>query len=77
MQVALEFVLAGTIADVDATVDGEPAHPSLVLIVETGAEFARIVVPPATWSQPRELLQIGRAVRVRRSLPRPSPDTLS
>jgi hypothetical protein len=33
----------------DDTTPDEPEHPNLVLIVESGDNFARIVVPASVW----------------------------
>ena len=68
MQVALQFSLAGIVADLDHTVTGDPEHPTLVLIIKTDdIGLVRFIVPATAWSRPRELLQVGRPVRVTES----------
>ena len=58
------FSIGGRIVGLRDTTPGEPLHPALMLIVEVGDEYARIVIPPAVWPAPRELLEIGRFVGV-------------
>lgn len=58
------FQVTGTVADLDETTLGEPWHPTFVLIIEVNYAYSRVVVPPAAWTAPRELLQVGRSVRV-------------
>jgi hypothetical protein len=60
----IHFSLTGSLADVDDTVPGDPDHPAMILILEDGLDFMRVVVPTSAWSGPRELLQAGRRVRV-------------
>ena len=57
------FYLIGTIAEIDATVAGNPCHPSPVLLLEVDDEIARVVLPRTAWPEPRGVLQIGRLVR--------------
>lgn len=45
----LMFRLTGVVADLDDTTPDEPGHPALVIILECGDEFARIVVPTTVW----------------------------
>jgi hypothetical protein len=37
--------ISGAIADVDQTVEGEPAHPAHVFIMDCMNEFVRVIVP--------------------------------
>lgn len=64
MKVALRLSIAGIVADLDHTVPGDPDHPTLVLIIKTDdIGLVRVIIPATAWSRPRELLQVGRAVR--------------
>ncbi len=58
------FSLGGVIAGVRETTPEDPIHPALVLIVDVGGDYARIVVPPAVWPSACDLLPIGQRVRV-------------
>ena len=58
----LTFSIRGIVADLDGTIDGEPFHPSIVLVVEADATFTRVIAP-------REVLQrFGDTVAVGCSL---------
>ena len=59
----LVFRLTGRDADLDDTAPDEPQHPALVLILECGADLARIVVPGTVWRpEQRALLPVDRPV---------------
>jgi hypothetical protein len=58
------FRFENTIADVDATVDGEPCHPALVLILEMDDDFIRVIVPDEVIAGQQELLLVGATVKV-------------
>jgi hypothetical protein len=58
------FSVGGVIAGLRDTTPDEPRHPALMLVVEVGDQYARIVIPPAVWPAPREFLEIGRFVGV-------------
>ena len=59
------FRLTGVVADIDDTTPDEPSHPSLVVILESGDDFARIVIPASVWPpEKRELLAVDRPVAV-------------
>ena len=60
----LSFTFQTTIADLDATVVGEPHHPSLVLVLEVDDGFVRLIVPNSSLTGGRTLLAIGATVRV-------------
>jgi hypothetical protein len=60
----LRFRLRGTIADIDETVVGEPAHPTVVVIIDSCDQLTRIVIPPGAKSASRELLAVGRPIVV-------------
>ena len=60
----LYFNLIGTIADVDETTPDNPLHPSPVLLLDTDDRIERIVLPTSAWAGPRDLLQVGRRLRV-------------
>lgn len=60
----LLFRIRGILADLDETVAGEPAHPALVIVVDSCNEFTRIVVPPSAKPPSSELLAIGRTLLV-------------
>jgi len=56
--------ITAAVADLDETVAGDPHHPALALIAETDFGLVRVVVPPFAWPLSRELLQVGRRVRL-------------
>jgi hypothetical protein len=61
----LTFRITGLVADVDDTTPDEPEHPAIALILESGDDLARIVVPPSVWPpEKRELLAVDRLVAV-------------
>lgn len=61
----LMFRLTGRVADVDETAPDEPGHPALALIIESGEDFARIVISASVWPpEKRELLAVDRPVTV-------------
>jgi hypothetical protein len=61
----LSFRLTGVVADIDDTTPDEPSHPSLVVILESGDDFARIVIPASVWPlEKRDLLAVDRPVAV-------------
>jgi hypothetical protein len=60
----LAFSFQTVIADVDETVEGEPFHPALVLLLELDEDFIRVVLPDAVLSGRRELLAVDRSVQV-------------
>lgn len=62
--IPLRFRLRGTVADIDDTVPCEPAHPTLVIVVNATDELTRIIVPPQALPVARELLAIGRPLRI-------------
>ena len=60
----LYFNLVGTLADIDETTAENPLHPAPVLLIEIDDEIERVVLPATAWSSPRDVLQVGRRVRV-------------
>jgi len=60
----VSFAFRGTIADIDETTEDEPCHPAMVLIIEVGDTFSRVVVPESVLDGKRELLCAGRPVEV-------------
>jgi len=58
------FHFRGVIADVDETTPDEPCHPATVIIVRTGEEFSRVVVPDSVLTGRRELLCAERPIHV-------------
>jgi hypothetical protein len=41
----IHFAFRGTIADIDETIPDEPCHPAVVLIMEVGDTFSRVILP--------------------------------
>jgi len=60
----IEFAFRGTIAHIDETIPGEPSHPTIVLILEVGDTFSRVIVPEAVLNAGRELLCVARPVHL-------------
>jgi hypothetical protein len=60
----LSFAFQTAIADVDGTVDGEPYHPALVLILELDEDFIPVIVPERVLNGREELLSVGRVVKL-------------
>ncbi len=60
----LYFQFVGTIADVDDTTSENALHPSPVLLLDTEDNIERIVLPESAWAGSREVLQVGRRLRV-------------
>jgi hypothetical protein len=60
----LSFGFSGSIADVDATVSGEPLHPSTVLLIEAGGTISRVIVPHELITNYVDLLSVGQVVEV-------------
>ena len=60
----LTFFFQTTIADIDGTVESDPEHPSLVLILEMDENFIKVVVPDGVLAGRRELLAVGETVKV-------------
>jgi hypothetical protein len=59
------FRVTGRVADLDETTPDEPQHPALVLILESGEDLARIVIPPSVWPpEKRAILAVDRPVAV-------------
>ena len=58
-----DFSLGGIIAGLRDTTPRDPMHPALMMVVEVGSEYSRIVVPAAVWPA-RELLEVGHWVAV-------------
>jgi hypothetical protein len=46
------------------TTPADAVHPAIVVVVQIGDYFSRIVVPPTVWPASRELLGIGQRVGV-------------
>ena len=61
---ASSFSFQTTIADIDGTVEGDPEHPTIVLVLEVGDGFVRVIVPHSSLTGRRTLLAIGETVRV-------------
>ena len=64
MVAPLTFLLTAAVADLDDTVPGEPEHPALVVVADGVFGLMRVIGPSPAWSRPRELLQVGRRIRV-------------
>ncbi len=60
----IHFAFRGTIADIDATIPEEPFNPTIVLIIEVGDTFYRVIVPEEVLNGSRELLCVARPVHV-------------
>jgi hypothetical protein len=60
----LSFGFQTAVADIDGTVEGEPSHPSLVLVVELEDDFIRVIVPKHVLNGREELLSVGRVVKL-------------
>ena len=58
------FTHQTSIADVDGTVEGEPFHPALVLVLELEEDFIRVIVPKRVLNGREELLAVGRVVKL-------------
>jgi hypothetical protein len=60
----LAFAIRGSIADVDQTVEGEPRHPAIVIIVAAAESLTRVIVDSAQLVGRQELLTVGRKLEV-------------
>lgn len=60
----ISFAFRGTIADIDETIPDEPCHPAIVLVVEVGETFARVIVPQPVLNGTRALLCAARPIHV-------------
>lgn len=62
MERAIRIQLPAVLADIDETVDGEPGHPSPVLVFDIGCDICRITVPWQVAIAAR--LEVGAPVEV-------------
>jgi hypothetical protein len=60
----LSFAFQTAIADVDGTVEGEPCHPALVLILDLNEKFVRVIVPSYVLDGREDLLAVGTVVKL-------------
>lgn len=60
----ISFAFRGTVADIDETTEDESCHPAIVLIIEVGDTFSRVVVPESVLNGKRELLCAARPIHV-------------
>jgi len=60
----MNFLIHGTIADIDKTTSDDPYHPARVLVVEAGGTLSRVVVPHSVLNDRLTLLCVGRSVEI-------------
>ena len=60
----LAFKFRGTVADVDGTVEGEPHHPTKVLLVDSVEKITRVILPKDVLDVGADLLTIGQRIEV-------------
>ena len=60
----MHFIISGTLADLDETIEGEPYHPTKVLLVDLSDAFARVIAPEAIVQAYRDLLCAGRPIEI-------------
>ena len=58
------FYLGGEVAGLRDTEPDDALHPALLLVVDVGGEYCRVVVPHEVWPVGRELLPAGQRVHV-------------
>ena len=58
------FLFRGSVADVDETIEGDPLHPSTVVLVDAVDSITRVIVPDDLLENRRELLTVGQRIEV-------------